>query len=262
MEATGLKKSLLEAMERVSYRVASDVLANSEGLREYVTRHIWPGAVGIIGSGSTNGIDLGYFSGMTSHERTNARRSLGLDAEAFAVLFIGRLVRDKGIVELVDAFTVFSSDYPNARLCLVGPYESGDPISPVTRRSIHENLSILEFGQVDDVRPFLAASDMLVLPSYREGLPNVLLQAAAYSLPIVATNIPGNTDIVRDRDTGILIPPKDPHALSSALSLVAANKELARDLGVRARIRVEECYDQRVLWPEIKAFYASRLQSD
>jgi glycosyltransferase involved in cell wall biosynthesis len=161
----------------------------------------------------------------------------------------------------VKAFTLLRALRPQAKLVLVGPRELGDPIDEETTSLIVDSPDIIETGIAEDVRIYLEIADMLVLPSYREGLPNVLLQGACYGLPLVATEIPGNTDIVTDGVTGLLVPPKDPDSLADSIARLAASDELRQRLGRAAFESVTRRYSQEEHWSAVKAWYESRLKS-
>ena len=263
MGSKGVRRRLLLFLERLSYRSATHVVANSRGLQKFVSRVVWDGDVGIIGNGSTNGVDLGHYrrTDRVAREANELRNRLGYSAGSFIVLFVGRIVRDKGIDELVDAIGALSvDDGRRVSLLLVGSREKRNSISARSSRMIAEMDQILEVGFVEDIRPYYALADVLVLPSYREGLPNVLLQGACFGLPLVATEIPGNTDIVEHGVTGLLIPAQDSNALANALRRLSSEPELGVHLGAAATDLVESRYDQEGHWSAIDGWYEMVVQ--
>ena len=201
-----------------------------------------------------------FFAGSSGPERIQARSMLDIDPAAFVVVFVGRIIRIKGVAELVDAFSVFSQTRSDALLFVVGRTEVHDPIPDRTVRAMRQHPRVVQVGWHDDVRPFLRASDLLVLPSYREGLPNVLLQGAAYSLPMIASDIPGNRDVIEDGKTGILVPPKSVEALATAMLAVADNPDQAAQLGLAAHDRVVANYEQEKFWADLMGWYVKVLQ--
>ena len=149
------------------------------------------------------------------------RNSLGILPEDFVFIFVGRLVKDKGINELVSAFKRLNSSYTNTKLLLVGFYEEHlDPLYPETIESIKTNPDILMVGTQKDVRPYYAISNVLTFPSYREGFPNVVMESGAMGLPSIVTNINGCNEIIIQGENGCLIPPKDQERLFNVMYLI------------------------------------------
>lgn len=176
---------------------------------------------------------------------------------SFTFCFVGRIVGDKGINELVEAFLKLVSEFPACRLILVGNFEEKlDPVMPVVRRIIFENERIVFSGWKDDIRPYLAASDVFVFPSYREGFPNVILQAGAMGLPCIVTDINGSNEIVHDRVNGLIIPPRDKDALWKAMKIMVTDETIRREMGDRARNIIVNRYDRHLIWDEIQRVYA------
>lgn len=170
---------------------------------------------------------------------------------------MGRIVGDKGINELVEAFLKLVGEFPACRLILVGDFEEKlDPVMPVVRRIIFENERIVFSGWKDDIRPYLAASDVFVFPSYREGFPNVILQAGAMGLPCIVTDINGSNEIVHDRVNGLIIPPRDKDALWKAMKIMVTDETIRREMGDRARNIIINRYDRHLIWDEIQRVYA------
>jgi glycosyltransferase involved in cell wall biosynthesis len=150
----------------------------------------------------------------------------------------------------------------NLKLLLVGPFEKElDPLSEQTLRRIKENNSIILTGYVSDVRPYFAISDCLVFPSYREGFPNVVLQAGAMGLPAIVSDINGCNEIITDGLNGFVISPKDVNALVLAMKRMSFEYKLKIELGLTARSMVKERYEQNVLWSLQKAEYINNLMS-
>lgn len=175
----------------------------------------------------------------------------------FTFCFVGRIVGDKGINELVEAFLKLVGEFPACRLILVGDFEEKlDPVMPVVRRIIFENERIVFSGWKDDIRPYLAASDVFVFPSYREGFPNVILQAGAMGLPCIVTDINGSNEIVHDRVNGLIIPPRDKDALWKAMKIMVTDETIRREMGDRARNIIINRYDRHLIWDEIQRVYA------
>lgn len=262
MERRGLKRWLLVQLERLTYRCATQVWPNSFGLEAYIRAQIYNGPkVRVIGQGSSNGIDVDYFrpSPEIQMQAQEFRRELGISPMAFVWIFVGRLVSDKGIGELMQAFRQLGFTQPHTRLLLVGKAEPDNPLDEFTETIIRTHPQILAVGYQSDIRPYLALADALMLPSYREGLPNVLLQAACFEKPVITTNIVGCREVVEHGETGLLIPPKDVDVLAQAMQQLMDNPAHARQIGQNARTRIVSRYDQQNLWMALLEAYEKAL---
>ena len=220
MEETGFKRKVLDLVEQLTYRFATKVYPNSKGIYDFIITENFtkPEKLKIIGQGSSNGIDTDYFSPqqVSGSQKNILRNTLGIGPQDFVFIFIGRLVGDKGINELVAAFTNSEFRIQNSKLLLVGPLETDlDPLQAETLHAIKNNPNIIAVGYQNDVRPYFAISDVLVFPSYREGFPNVVMQAGAMGLPSIVTDINGCNEIIIHGVNGLIIPPKDSKVLSN-----------------------------------------------
>jgi len=264
MEAWGLKRWLLKLTERITYACASGVYPNSKGLLSYIvnTFKIQNSKFKIIGWGSSNGIDLECFS-ITKELQLRAasiRSQFNIQSDEFLFCFVGRMVRDKGLVELISAFLKIHDSGKKVRLLLVGHFEDGlDPLPTSIRKKIENHSKIIHVGFQSDIRSYVLASDALVLPSYREGFPNVLLQAGALEKPCIATDINGCNEIIMDGKTGFLVPPKDTKALIDVMKKIISNKEWSKQAGREARQFIAQHFDQQYVWNEILKEYRYHL---
>ena len=201
MESSGMKRSVLNIVEKLTYYCATNVYPNSKGLKEFIIKEklTSKNKLKILGNGSSNGIDTTHFSPnqVSGIEKRQLRKELNITKNDFVFVFVGRLVSDKGINELVEAFTEMSKTHTNSKLLLVGPLETHlDPLLPNTLNEIKNNEAIIYAGFQTDVRPYFATSNALVFPSYREGFPNVVMQAGAMGLPSIVTDINGCNEII------------------------------------------------------------------
>ena len=265
MEVTGFKRKVLDVVEKLTYRFATKVYPNSKGLYDFIIAEKFtsPNKISIIGQGSSNGIDTDYFSpNQVSDSQKNAlRKTLGIGSKDFMFTFIGRLVGDKGINELVTAFNSSEFKIQNSKLLLVGPVETDlDPLKSETLLAIENNPDIISVGYQNDVRPYLAAADALVFPSYREGFPNVVMQAGAMGLPSIATDINGCNEIIIPDINGLLIPPKNSEALEDAMRLLTNDVELYNRLKYNARIQITSRYERQQVWDALLAEYQRLLE--
>ncbi len=237
--ATGALRFALEASERLSMALAHRVLFVSPSLRDRaVELRLAAAAKGVIAAaGSANGVDPDRFEAAW-------RRPAG----SGVVGFVGRLTRDKGVEELYAAFRRLRGEFPALKLVLLGDFEDGDPVDPTVRRSIERDTEVARPGFVDDPAPFYADLDIVALPSYREGLPGVALEAAAAGRPVVAARATGSVDAVVDGVTGLLVPPRDPQALAAALASLLRDPERARAMGRAGRKRVLAEFRPEQVW--------------
>lgn len=266
MEKTGAKYSLLYWVEKLVYACAHKIYPNSVGLKEYMlkTKLTSETKAKVLGYGSSNGIDVEFFS--KKHFSTNSKTAFlnkwMLLPTDFVYLFIGRLVGDKGINELVEAFDGLSGNDKNIKLFLVGPYENGlDPLKEQTQEKIKNNPQIISTGYQEDVRLFLAHASCFVFPSYREGFPNVVLEAAAMEIPIIVTNINGSNEIIFNEINGLVVPKKDTIKLEKAMLRMYKDIEFRKKISVNARKGIAEKFEKKVFYNALLEEY-KRLEED
>jgi len=263
METTGLKRSVLNFVEKLTYACATKVYPNSKGLYDFIVTEEFcnPSKLKVLGEGSSNGIDTAFFSRTQIPETQlqELRQSLGLLRDDFVFIFVGRLVGDKGINELVHAFK--ETNLPQTKLLLVGPLETAlDALLPETLKEIENNKSILSVGYQDDVRPYFTLADALVFPSYREGFPNVVLQAGAMELPAIVTDINGCNEMIIEGENGLIVPPKNTEQLRAAMTRLVVDKKLYNELKANTRDRIIQNYEQSVVWQAILKEYKNAEQ--
>ena len=262
METSGVKRKILNLVEKLTYSCATNVYPNSKGLYNFILDEKLgkPDKIKVIGNGSTNGIDVANFDPALFSDETKStlKQSLNIAKEDFVFVFVGRLVKDKGINELVSAFKKLKA--PKVKLLLVGPYESDlDPLDESTLSEIDQNKNILTVGFQKDVRPYFAISDALVFPSYREGFPNVVLQALAMGLPAIVSDINGCNEIITHRENGIIVPPKNESSIQEAIVLLLDQAFYAK-LKASARPSIMK-YKQEHIWELLKKNYEKLLIS-
>lgn len=260
LETTGFKRKILDAVERLTYACATKVYPNSFGLLKIIQQNNYakPAKLKVLANGSSNGIDTKFFDPglFTSEEKRRLRDSLHIAADNFVYVFVGRLVKDKGINELVTAFGELQKTQDGITLLLVGPFEQElNPLSQQTLDALNQNPDILCVGYQKDVRGFLGISDALVFPSYREGFPNVVMQAGAMGLPCIVSDINGCNEIIKENCNGLIIPVKDSKAIQNAMQLLLADSGLFENLKQNARPEISSRYEQHVVWQAILAEY-------
>ena len=258
--SVGFKRRTLLAAERVASACAHAVLCNSPSMRaEALALGVAPARkLSLLGEGSSNGVDLDRFSPGPS----DARNRLGIAEDAPVVGFVGRLTRDKGLPELIEAFDAILKAEPEAHLLLVGWFDAAeDALSDVLRARIENHPRIHCTGFVDDTKPYYRAMDVMVLPTRREGFPNVVLEAAATGIPVVTTVCTGSRDSVVPEVTGLLIPPGYPEAIFEAVLTLLRNPARRRRMGKTARAWVLKNYADRRVLDLTVAYYRSLLAS-
>lgn len=264
METKGLKKQVLILVEKITYACANFVYPNSFALKEYIQHNKFtsPKKLKVIANGTSNGIDTDYFKRTTEvlESAEKIRKEFGILPTDIVFIFIGRIVKDKGINELVQAFDKLNAKYKFVKLLLVGPFEDDlDPIENASREIIASNKNIITTGFIDDVRPHLAASSILTFPSYREGFPNVPLQAGCMELPMIVTDINGCNEIVQNDITGLIIPPKDIGLLHEAMEKMITNETFRKKCACASRQIIIDKFSRETVWKELLNEYEKLL---
>jgi glycosyltransferase involved in cell wall biosynthesis len=251
----GPMNKLFKVLESIACRCACQVLAVSHSVADATVRDgICPrGKIRVLGNGSSNGVD--------AHDRFNParideqealglRKQYGISQNAVVIGFVGRLVRDKGIIELADAWSKLRLRYENAYLLISGPEERGDPVPQQVMETLRNDPRVKFTGLLS--RSAMARHyrimDLVVLPTYREGFPNVVLEAGAMQLPVVATRVTGCVDAVVSGVTGELVPRKDTSALEAAIGHYIDDPSLRLLHGKAGRERVLKSFTQESIW--------------
>ena len=245
--ATGLKRKILMCMDGLTCACSTYVNPESKGVANDLKRFgITKKPLHIIANGNVRGVDMSYYARTPEvMEKANELR----DDKFITFCFVGRIVGDKGINELISAFDRLSKNHSNTRLFLVGPREHElDPLTDTSESILAENKHICLFGMQSDIRPYLAASDYFVFPSYREGMPNVVLEAGAMGLPSIVTNINGSNEIIIDGENGVIIPVKDEEALHQTMTRWVEHREEPQKMADKARRMIEDRYEQQMIW--------------
>jgi glycosyltransferase involved in cell wall biosynthesis len=240
------------------------VFCVSHSLREVAVneRLCRPEKIVVLAGGSGNGVDAtNRFNPdlFGPQDRQRVRDRFGIPNGAFVVGFVGRLVRDKGIIELEEAWRRLSVLFPEIHLLLVGPFEPRDPVPKGVKTRLISDPRIHLTNEHVDPAPLYTAMDLVVLPTYREGFPNVPLEAAAMRLPVVATSVPGCVDAVQDGVTGTLVPAQDTAALAEAIDRYIHNPFLRKQHGKAGRARVLREFRQEVIWDALFQEYSKLL---
>lgn len=250
---TGFMRWLLKKVDSLICACATNVVPEGEGVKnQLITNGVTDKPLNVIGNGNIAGVDIGYFKPSDKNVESTPNKS-----EYFTFGFIGRLNRDKGIKELVEAFRSFPS---KSRLLVAGGWDTTNPIDQSDKEFLLNHSDVEVLGFVEDVREVLSRLDILILPSYREGFPNIVLQAGAMAIPSIVTDIPGSTDIIFDEFNGWIVNPKDSIALCDAmLKAYQTSPENLKMIGSNARQLVVERFDQVLYRRSLLEFYNSLL---
>lgn len=256
--AVGIKRLLLMWTERLTMHCAHQVVAVSPSLRErsLALKLVSPGKIITLHHGSVNGIRA---LRIDSEQVETLRLKLGLSQASLVFGFVGRLTHDKGIRELVSAFQIVHKVHPEARLLLVGDFETGDPVDAQTRHLIETFKAIVWAGYAPNVLPYYGLLDVLVLPTYREGFPTVALEGAALGLPLITTDATGARDAVQEGVTGLRVPVGDMDQLVQAMQRLAGDPALRRRLGQNGQAWVQRDFAEERLWEEWDTLYQRLL---
>lgn len=262
VEATGTRRRLLNFVEKITYACATKIYPNSFGLKEIILDHKFTDSkkIKVIGTGSSNGIDTSHFtpSVYTENEKQKLYKQLSINPSDFVYTFLGRIVKDKGINELVKAFKNIQKEHPDTKLLLVGYYDQETAqLFLETENEIETNKNIILIGWQEDVRPYLAISNVLTFPSYREGFPNTVLQASAMQIPSIVSDINGCNEIVEEGINGTIIPVKNVDALQKSMEELLVNKKYYSYLSQNARAPICEKYERKRIWKSLLEEYES-----
>ncbi len=266
MTSKGLKRKLLILIEKLTYWSSNYVLPNSESMRGVILEYklVDTNKIKIIGFGSSNGIDLDEFNpqALKSKITNKILNKINHSKDKKYLLFVGRVVKDKGVTELVDAFINLEKRFENYTLLIVGPIENirkeeGIPLHILDE--IENNPRIMALGWSDDVKYYLDIADFLIHPSYREGFPNVLLQAGAMGCPIICSDIPGNIDMVEHKITGLLFKSEDTRDLQNKLEFAFHNRDKMIIYANNFLDIVKKKFNRETVQQELYNFYIQKL---
>jgi len=266
LEATGGKRKLLNLVEKLTYSWATKIYPNSYGLKNIIieNRYTSPKKLKVIGNGSSNGVDTKIFNpeNFITSELAQLKAKLKISSDDFVFLFVGRIVKDKGINELIQAFSRLRQSNPNCKLILLGSYERElDPIEPENEKIIETDPNILPLGTITDVRPYFCIAQCMVFPSYREGFPNVVMEAGAMGVPSIVTDINGCNEIIDHGHNGIIIPSKDENSLFQEMKLMIDDVKQNKYNTSQIRQMVVSRYDRPAMWNLILKEYQDIIRN-
>lgn len=260
LEVTGKKRKILDIVEKITYGCATKIYPNSKGLKEIIQKNKYTtkNKLKVIGKGSSNGIDTSIFNPelVTLNTRFELKKQLQISEEDFVFVYVGRIVKDKGINELIKAFKRLSKTSNKVKLLLVGSFDSNlDPLEVENQKEINDNPAIISVGYQKDVRPYFSISNVLTFPSYREGFPNVVMQAGAMGLNSIVTNINGCNEIIKDGHNGFIIQPKSTEQLLDKMVWLFQNQNENTKMSTNTRKSICDNYERKYIWNEILKEY-------
>ncbi len=261
MEYNGIKRKILNFVEKFTYSCATLILPNSFNLKKFILENNYTKnkKLKIIANGGSNGINLEHFSCEKIEQSflQEMKNKYNLSDNNFVFLYVGRIVKDKGIIELIEAFKELNKTYKNTKLLMVGNFETDayHILSTETKKEIEQHENIIYCGSQKDVRPFFAIADLFVFPSYREGFPNVVLEAGAMELPSIVTDINGSNEIIENGENGLIVPVKNEKALYEKMEYLYLNRGLLKRMKKKCRKEIVEKYDQKIVWQELLRTY-------
>ena len=269
--AQGMLRWILMTMERITCFCATKVIPEGNGVKMALEHdHITKKPLKVVLNGNINGIDTEYFSAESvarvdetqptptdvANKRAAIRASLGLSADDFAFVFVGRIVGDKGMNELAACMRQLQGSHPKCKLILVGRFETEfDPLDNGIEDFFKSASNVVYVGYQKDVRPYFLVADALVFPSYREGFPNVVMQAGSMKLPSIVTDINGCNEIVTDGINGKIIPPRDSEALLKMMENFLDDLTATNSMARNARTIIQSRYEQRQVWEALREEY-------
>jgi glycosyltransferase involved in cell wall biosynthesis len=252
VELDGLKRRVARECDRITAKFTTQCYADSASQRKFLIEEglVHPSKIDVVGMGSISGVNLKQFSlaAWGGDTARHTRRELGIPSDALVIVFVGRVTKDKGIVELMASFEMLAGANPELHLLLVGPFEpERDPLPMDTLEQIKNHPRVCSLGFSATPEKFLAAADIFCLPSYREGFGSVVVEAAAMELPAIVTRVNGLVDAVVDGVTGLFVPPKTVKELAQAIQRLVDSHDLRHSMGRAGRERVIQYYDAKLV---------------
>lgn len=256
---SGIKYKILFLMEKIAMFCATDIIAISESLKTRVIELNLNNDKNIIvfGNGSSNGLNLKEYSKNNNKIENDILKKLN---GQFVIGYLGRIVKDKGIEDLVKAFKIIEEKYSNVKLLVIGSIEDGDPISKNDLTFILENKNVVYKNHVDNPVNYYNNMDVFIFPTYREGFGNVSIEAQALGIPTITYNVTGAKDTVINNETGFIVEPGDYVKIAEKIELLLINEKLKACMGTKGEEWVNNNFSNEIIWEEMMRFYNFKLK--
>lgn len=251
---TGVKRFMFKRIERLVCKISTAIALDSRGNRRFATEEglCKANKISVVGHGSANGVDIERFNpDKLADDGIQIRQELNISSDSIVLGCVAAIVRDKGINELIEAFAVVAKEYENVRLLYIGQTTEENFVRESTLQLMNSHEKIIHLCWKGDPERYMAAMDIFVLPTYREGLGVVNIEASAMKLPVISTDVPGPQESVVDGKTGLLVPAREVDPLVQAMRTLLDKPLYAKKLGEAGRQRVIEHYEQKELWENI-----------
>jgi len=264
MGSKGIKRFVLEFIEKITYKCATKVYPNSHSLKNFIVENNYTTfkKLTVLLNGSTNGVDTDYFAPNSIPDKSLLRKEFKIAKDAFVFIYVGRIAKEKGIEELVSAFEKLVRSHPrkDIQLMIIGEFERHyGCIKKSTEEKINKQEGIKLMGRFDDVRPYYQMANFFVLPSYREGFPNAVLEAGAMGLPSIVTDINGCNEIIENNLNGLIIAPQNQDDLYIAMEKCLIDSDLLANISLNSRSNVIQKYQRSDMHLAIKNEYISLI---
>ncbi|MDW4126512.1 glycosyltransferase family 4 protein [Staphylococcus saprophyticus] len=255
---SGIKYKILFLMEKIAMFCATDIIAISESLKTRVIELNLNNGKNIIvfGNGSSNGLNLKEYSKNNNKIENDILKKLN---GQFVIGYLGRLVKDKGIEDLVKAFKIIEKKYRNVKLLVIGSIEDGDSISKNDLTFILENKNVVYKNHVDNPVNYYNNMDVFIFPTYREGFGNVSIEAQALGIPTITYNVTGAKDTVINNETGFIVEPGDYVKIAEKIELLLINEKLKARMGTKGEEWVNNNFSNEIIWGKMMRFYNFKL---
>jgi len=250
----GPVQKVFKLIEKLTCFFSTDIAPDSKGNLEFgIDEGLYPRKkVSIVHNGSSNGVNLKKFDiAKKIIWRNRIKAELNLNENSFVYGFVGRITKDKGIKELINVFQRLAKNDSGIFLLLIGMEEEDHGLSPTIVEVIHNHPQIITLGWKANVQEYIAAIDVMILPSYREGLSMVVIEAQAMAVPVIVTEIPGSRDATNNGKTGMLIPIADEESLMVTMRKLENNRDLLKSMGDKCFLFVRENFEQGVFWEKV-----------
>ncbi|QKQ28717.1 glycosyltransferase family 4 protein [Staphylococcus hominis] len=256
---TGFKYKILYAMEKLAMLCATDVISVSDSLKSKILELnlTKDNKIKVLGNGSSNGVDLNIYNKENNKIPSSIKKDI---VDKFVIGFAGRIVKDKGIHELVEMFKILQNNKTNLKLLMLGDFEENNSITKEDNEYLIKNKDIILTGHVSSTANYFNYMDVLVLPTYREGFSNVSIEAQAIGIPVITTDATGAIDTVVDGQTGFIVETGNVSKLVEKLELLMDNQDLKKSMGENAQKRVKEYYSNEVVWTFLENMYKDYIK--